>query len=88
MTKRLEIVSSNHDIEGVWFKEDVEDEIKDILGRDPESETEWISWVFGHAFDDMGVEVNTVLEAVAHSEWILEIKFKTPGHDTVTIYKE
>lgn len=88
MTKRLEIVSSNHDIEGVWFKKDVEDEMKDILGRKPESETEWISWVFGHEFDDMGVEVNIMLEAVAHSEWILEIKFKTPDHDTVTIYKE
>ena len=88
MTKRLEIVSDNHDIEGVWFKKDVEDEMKDILGRDPENETEWISWVFGHDFDDMGVEVNTMLEAVACSEKILEIKFKTPDNDMVTIYKE
>ena len=51
MTKKL-IVSSNdvEDWNGVWFKGDVEQEMKDC-GQTPK-ENDWIEWVFDHMFDD------------------------------------
>ena len=87
MTTHLKISSSNTDLNGNWFKKDVEDEIREILGREPDYSTEWINWTFSHLFDGMGAEVNAVVEAVASAEWITEIKFETPDHDKVHIIK-
>ena len=51
MTKKL-IISSNdvEDWNGVWFKGEVEQEMKDC-GQTPK-ENDWIEWVFDHMFDD------------------------------------
>ena len=51
MTKKL-IISSNdvEDWNGVWFKGDVEQEMKD-LDQTPKG-NEWMEWVFDNVFDD------------------------------------
>ena len=87
MTTRLKINSTNPDLEGTWLKDDVEDEIKDILGRDPKNETEWISWVFDHVFSDIEPKCDSLLNTIASDEWITYITFETPDHDEVTIIK-
>lgn len=56
----LKITSkTNPDWPGTWEKSDVEDEIKDILGRSPMSEYEWIEWILGH---DLGSELDAEIE--------------------------
>ena len=51
MAKKL-IISSNdvEDWNGVWFKGDVEQEMKDC-NQTPKG-NEWIEWVVDHMFDD------------------------------------
>ena len=51
MVKKL-IISSNDvkDWNGVWFKGDVEQEMKD-LDQTPKG-NDWIEWVFDNVFDD------------------------------------
>ena len=51
MAKKL-IISSNdvEDWNGVWFKGDVEQEMKDC-NQTPKGK-EWIEWVVDHMFDD------------------------------------
>ena len=51
MTKKL-IISSNdvEDWNGVWFKGDVEQEMKD-LDQTPKG-NDWMEWVFDNVFDD------------------------------------
>ena len=51
MAKKL-IISSNdvEDWNGVWFKGDVEQEMKDC-NQTPKG-NDWIEWVFDNVFDD------------------------------------
>lgn len=51
MAKKLIISSKDvKDWNGVWFKSDVEQEMKD-LNQTPKG-NDWIEWVFDHMFDD------------------------------------
>ena len=87
MTTKLEIISSNPDYAGLWTKENTEREIQEILGRKPESETEWIEWIFGHALDDSIFEDESILDIVAKYDWITDIKLETQDYDKVHIIK-
>ena len=87
MTVELEIISSYPDYAGLWSKEDTENEIQEILGRKPVSETEWIEWIFGHGFDDAIFEDESVLDIVAKHDWITDITLETKYHDKVRIIK-
>ena len=59
MTKKL-IISSNdvEDWNGVWFKGEVEQEMKDC-GQTPKG-NDWIEWVFDHMFDDSELQPEIV----------------------------
>ena len=51
MTKKIIISSKDvKDWNGVWFKGDVEQEMKDC-DQTPKG-NDWIEWVFDHMFDD------------------------------------
>ena len=51
MTKKIIISSKDvKDWNGVWFKGDVEQEMKDC-NQTPKG-NDWIEWVFDHMFDD------------------------------------
>ena len=51
MAKKLIISSKDvKDWNGVWFKSDVEQEMKD-LNQTPKG-NDWIEWIFDHMFDD------------------------------------
>ena len=51
MTKKIIISSKDvKDWNGVWFKGDVEQEMKDC-DQTPKG-NDWIEWVFDHKFDD------------------------------------
>lgn len=52
-TTTLEIVCPNvEDMAGEWDKNEIEEEIREILERDPKTGHEWIEWVMNH--DDIG----------------------------------
>lgn len=53
---KLTITSPNPnaaDYVGKWEKEDIENEIKDIMCRPPQNDTEWIEWVLVHDLVDI-----------------------------------
>ena len=52
-TTTLEIICPNvEDMAGEWDKNEIEEEIREILERDPKTGHEWIEWVMRH--DDIG----------------------------------
>jgi len=73
MFNMLKINSSNPDIDGNWFKDDVEDKMKD-LDQDIKTDFDWIDWVFSHVFGDVkDDDIWKILELVASSEAITSI---------------
>lgn len=79
MTKSLKIISSNRDIDGNWHKEDVEEEMR-ALDNPPQTETDWISWVFGHALSDVELDDPSILDTIAENEEIRQVKIE-PAND-------
>lgn len=67
MTKKL-IISSNdvEDWNGVWFKGDVEQEMKD-LDQTPKG-NDWMEWVFDNVFDDNELQPEIVAYIVEFDE--------------------
>ena len=87
MTTHLQINSNNPDLNGNWFKADVEEEIEELLERKPESDTEWIEWIFNHVFDFEEFEDMSVLDMIAKHDWITEISLESKNYDKITITK-
>ena len=87
MTTHLQINSNNPDLNGNWFKADVEEEIEELFGRKPESDTKWIEWIFDHVFDFEDFEDMSVLDMVAKHDWITEISLESKNYDKITITK-
>ena len=87
MTAHIQIDSNNPDLNGNWFKADVEEEIEELFGRKPESDTEWIEWIFNHVFDFEEFEDMSVLDMIAKHDWITEISLESKNYDKITITK-
>ena len=88
MLNMLKINSSNPDIDGSWFKDDVEDEMK-YLGLDIKTDFDWISWVFSHVFADAkGDDMWKILNLVASSEAITSISLDLEDLGSCQIIKK
>jgi len=73
MFNTLKINSSNPDIDGNWFKDDVEDEIKNLF-KDIKTDFNWIDWIFLHVFVDVESDnLWKILKLVASCEAITSI---------------
>lgn len=83
----LLVISPNQDICGSWHKKDVEAEIQEVLGRNPVDAHEWMSWVFGHDFDDDMFENPGILDVIAENDSITNITLRAVDGTTVMIYK-
>ena len=67
MTKKIIISSKDvKDWNGVWFKGDVEQEMKDC-NQTPKG-NDWIEWVFDHMFDDSELQPEIVAYIVEFDE--------------------
>lgn len=66
MKTRLDIRCPDPDWCGSWKKSDVEDEMRELLDREP-SENEWLSWVFDHAFSDTDLDADALVKVLVWS---------------------
>ena len=67
MTKKIIISSKDvKDWNGIWFKGDVEQEMKDC-NQTPKG-NDWIEWVFDHMFDDSELQPEIVAYIVEFDE--------------------
>lgn len=87
-TEKLTIKSNVSDYTGTWLKEDVEAEMLEVLGTEPETETSWMNYVFEHALAEC--DDDNVLEAVdaaVENDAIRDLKLKTSAGDWISITK-
>lgn len=78
---KLKILSvDNEDLNGIWFKDDVEFDMYQ-LGCTVSSDTDWIEWVIDHDFES---ELEQSLANVIKNNAVREISFIHNGsHVTV-----
>lgn len=53
---KIVIKSNNPDCNGVWKKDDVIQEMKDIFGDDDIAQMSWIEYIIDHVFDFVDFE--------------------------------
>ena len=66
------------DLCGSWTKEETEQEMAELTGREPES-GEWINWILDHVFSDFRVNTESLKDVLEWSAGRIEIANPTGG---------
>lgn len=80
---KLTISTTNIDLNGTWYKDDVELEMSE-LGNTPTDNTAWIEWILDHDFDS---ELSQHLVDTIKDNAVADIHFRLPDGHRVHIDK-
>ena len=62
-TKLIMHCPSNHDYNGTWDRDTIENEIFELIGNKPlndEDHEEWIEWTLNHCIDDDDIDASII----------------------------
>ncbi len=79
--------ATDPDINGVWHKEDVEDQMRELY-PDGSPYTTWIDYIFSHVFNDINVDgIWPVLDMASKSDLVISTTLSLGKLGTCTLTK-